>query len=230
MTPETGDFLVRTVGWAPTGLRIVLVVVAWVDPRDVQGAAAGRETAALLDWVRVAVPVLRSFARPRGESICEASVSSTFAEPTIIDFGRGLRTASMRGLRGTAWVVIAFGFGRPTTDAGRETGLPLFVLRFLVAVLDFEAAALGDTGVVGLVAAFSNASWPSDRFRDSCTLNMSSCIDERRRAGVPKLFDLLERPGLQGVEGDGNDVVVAVLGREAEAGEEVVIGDGRSLV
>lgn len=94
----------------------------------------------------------------------------------------------------------------------------------------FEAAAAGDIGVVGLEAAFSNASWPSDRFRDSCTLNMSSCIDERIRAGVPKLFDLLDRPGLEGVEGDGNDVVVAVLGREDEAGEEVVIGEGRSLV
>jgi hypothetical protein len=92
-------------------------------------------------------------------------------------------------------------------------------------VLSLEAAALGAIGVVGVEAAFSNASWPNDRFRDSCTLNISSCIDERRRAGVPKLFDLLERLGLASVAGDGNDDVITELGRDDETGEKVVIGN-----
>lgn len=127
-----------------------------------------------------------------------------------MDLGRGLRAAVVRGLRGTAWALVVFDVGAPITDTGRTAGLPLFVLRFAAEVLSLEVATLSEIGVVGLEAAFSNASWPSDRFRVSCTLNISSCIEERRRAGVPKLFDLLERPGLEGVVGDGNDMVVAV--------------------
>lgn len=147
-----------------------------------------------------------------------------------MDLGRGLRAAVMRGLRGTTGALPAFCFGGPTVDTGRAAGLLLFVLRCAPAVWSFPVATLGDIGVVGLEVAFSNASWPSDRFRDSCTLNMSSCIEERRRAGVPKLFDLLDRPGLEGVDWDGNDVVVAVAGCDSKAGEMAVIGDGRSLV
>lgn len=47
---------------------------------------------------------------------------------------------------------------------------------------------------------------------------------------MPKLCDLLERPGLEGVKGDGEEGIVAVFGREEIAGEEVVIGEGRSRV
>jgi hypothetical protein len=88
----------------------------------------GREISALFCGVGIVAPVLRSFARSRGESICEASVSRTFAEPTIMDLGRGLRAAVVRGLRGTAWALVACGFGRPNADTGRPAGLPSSVL------------------------------------------------------------------------------------------------------
>jgi hypothetical protein len=69
--------------------------------------------------------MLRSFARSRGESICEASVSRTFAEPTIIDLGRGLRVAVVRGFRGTEW---AFGSSALIIESGRAASLLGFVL------------------------------------------------------------------------------------------------------
>lgn len=85
-----------------------------------------------------------------------------------------------------------------------------------------------DIGVVGLLPLGWKASGPSDRFSDSCILNMSSCIEERRRLGVPKLLALFDRPGLEGVDGEDEYGVVAVLGYGETTGNTVMIGDGRS--
>lgn len=178
---------------------------------------------------------LRSFARSRGESICEAIVSRIFAEPTIIDLGLGLRAAVFRGLLGTACVVlIPFALTGsivetgPVVETGRVTLTPPLLLCFASDALGF-AVSVVDNGVVGLMPFFWRVkSGPSERFRDSCTLNMSSCIEERSLAGVPKLFDLLGAPGLRGVEGKAKDAVVAVLGRVRSIGDTTATGKPRS--
>jgi hypothetical protein len=207
------------------------VVAAWLDPREVHGAVSLRETVALLGWVGAAATLLRSFARSRGESICEARVSRTLAEPMTMDLGRSLLAAVLSGLRVTACVVIvASGLGGPTMETGLVAGFKVFALWFVADTPSLEAAALGEIGVVRIDAVFWKGSSPRDRINDSCTLNISSCIDERRWAGVPKLFDRFVRPGLEGVKGDENDGVVAVFDRKDVAGEAVVIGDGSSWV
>lgn len=114
-----------------------------------------RGTEPPLWWAGVAAAVLRSFARSRGESICEATISRTFAEPTTIDLGRGFRVAVLSGLRGTACVVpIAFGLGGPTTERGRVALLTVLVLRSVAGVLVRETVVSDNFGVAGLEAVF----------------------------------------------------------------------------
>jgi hypothetical protein len=193
-TRRAADFIVRIVG---CGLDAGCIArVARPGARDADAAVPGREAVGLVCVFEGVAAALRSFARSRGESICEATASRTFAEPTITDFGRGLRAVLLSGRRGTACTLLSpFKLADPDATV-------------LVAV------TVGDTGVTRPLARFSKASGPSDRFSDSCILYMSSCIDERRRVGVPKLCDLLGAPGLEGVEGEANFDDVAVLGRD----------------
>lgn len=202
--------------------------MAAVLARDVDAAVPGREVVGPFCAGAGLAAALRSFARSRGESMCEAIVSRTFAEPTIMDFGRGLRSAALiRRLRTVSVFLVSSAFGGPTM----ETGLALFFglpLEWLITVgLYSVGATAGDSGVIGLLPPDWKASGPSDRFIDSCILNMSSCIDERKRLGVPKLL-ALGRPGREGVEGEEEYGVVAGLEREETTGKTVVIGDGRN--
>lgn len=143
-------------------------------------------------------------------------VSKILAEPTIIDLGLGLRAAVFRGLLGTACAsLIPLALTDPIIETGRATFVGTSLVFFVSEALERVVPVVVDIGVAGLVLLVRTVKpVPRERFRDSCTLNMSSCIEERSLAGVPKLFDLLGGFGLTGVEGKPKDAVVAVLGRE----------------
>ena len=178
---RAADLVVRTTG---CDFTVGFAAVAGAAPRDVDAAVPGREVGREPKgpgWVvEAVVAALRSLARSRGESVCEATVSRTFAEPTIIDFGRGLRAAVLSGLLDTACVLLSsFDLAGPII----EIGLAVFFLPFSSSVLGttiLVAITVGEIGVDGLLARFSKASAPSDRFSDSCILCMSSCMDERK--------------------------------------------------
>ena len=89
-------------------------------PCAVDAAVPGREVVSAACWVDEA---LRCFARSLCESSCEAIVSSIFAEPTTMDFGRGLRVAVLMGLLGTAACTVVISGSFDLAGAYMETGL-----------------------------------------------------------------------------------------------------------
>jgi hypothetical protein len=217
--------VVRIVGGGFDAFGAVLL------PCSVDAAVPGREVVGAACWVDEA---LRCFARSLCESSCEAIVSSIFAEPTTMDFGRGLRVAVLMGLRGTAacTVLVSDSFG--LAGAYMEIGLVFFFNAPGRAVVDelvtSRANAIAGRGVAGLELFTAwKTSGPRDRLRLSCTLYMSSCMDERRRAGVPELFVLPGPCGLEGVAGEEKaGIVTALVGYGEEMGDTVVTRDGRS--
>ena len=201
-------------------------------PCSVDTAVPGREVVRAACWVD---ETLRCFARSLCESSCEAIVSSIFAEPTTMDFGRGLRVAVLRGLLGTGAGAVPVSDSLGLAGAYMETGLVFcFIAPLGRAVVD-ELVTSRAGAVAGLVVAALElftawkTSGPRDRLRLSCTLYMSSCMDERRRAGVPKLFTLPGPCGLEGVPGEGKAGVVTVLvGYGEDMGTTGVTREGKS--
>jgi hypothetical protein len=134
-------------------------------------------------WV---VEALRCFTRSPSESSCEAIVSSIFAEPTTMDFGRGLRVAVLMGLLGTAACTVPVSGSFDLAGAYMDIGLVFFfnspVGRAVVdGLVTSWAGAVAGRGVAGLELFTAwKTSGPRDRLRLSCTLYMSSCMDERR--------------------------------------------------
>lgn len=106
--------VVRMVGGGFDAFGTVLL------PCAVDAAVPGREVVGATCWVDEA---LRCFARSLCESSCEAIVSSIFAEPTTMDFGRGLRVAVLMGLLGTAACTVPVSDSFDLAGAYMETGL-----------------------------------------------------------------------------------------------------------
>lgn len=168
----------RTVG---CGLDAGAFPDAGLVPCKIDAAVPGRETVIAACLVEGTATALRCFARSRGDSICAATVSSIFADPTIMDLGRGFRAAVLRGLLGTACVlVVSFALTGSTIDTGLGVLFRLFRGRIgVVAGLGSIKVTAGDVGVADLGLYAWKTSGPRDRLSDSCTLNISSCIDER---------------------------------------------------
>jgi hypothetical protein len=200
--------VVRIVGGGLDALGAVLFSCS------VDAAVPGREVVSTACWFDEA---LRCFARSLCESSCEAIVSNIFAEPITMDFGRGLRVAVLRGLRGTTACAVPVSDSFDLAEAYMETGLVFFFNAPIGrAVVDepvtSRAGAVAGLGVAGLELFTAwKTSGPRDRLRLSCTLYISSCMDERRRAGVPELFTLPGPCGLEGVAGEKKAGVVTVL-------------------
>lgn len=140
-------FVVRTTGW---GFEVGSVVGAGTGFRSIGAAVPGREVEGPVRLPDGAAAELRSFARSLGKSFCEATVSRIFAEPTIIDLGRGLRAAVLSGFLATACATfIPFVLAGPTIDTGLVARSPFTLLCFVTGVPGFVSAT--DTGVADLV-------------------------------------------------------------------------------
>lgn len=120
-------------------------------PCAVDAAVPGRGVVSAGCWVDEA---LRCFARSLCGSSCEAIVSSIFAEPTTMDFGRGLRVAVLMGLLGTAACTVPVSGSSDLAGAYMETGLVFFFNASGRAVVDklvtSRAGAVAGLGVAGL--------------------------------------------------------------------------------
>ena len=92
-------------------------------PCSVDAAVPGRE---VVDTACRVDETLRCFAQSFCGSSCEAIVSSIFAEPTTMDFGRGLRAAVLMGLLGTTACTVPVSDSFDLAGAYMETGLALF--------------------------------------------------------------------------------------------------------
>ena len=206
-------------------LVVVLLIVT-----DCDIAVLGREVAGPLRALDGMAAALRNFARSRGESICETTVSSIFADPTIIDFGRGLRAAVFASCLGTACVLPAsLDSAGPIIDTGLAVFRVLRMLQFVAEEVLCVAVAVLDTSIAGLVLHVLGVKpEPSDRFKEFCTLYVSCCIKEPRGSGIPTRCVTIGEPGLEGVETKENDASAAVLGRGWTVGDVTVLEGLRS--